>query len=256
MLSKNLVKKVHQLSMKKYRNQTHQFVAEGPKVCRDLLGCTRLSLMVCTDSFDVEGIAPEVVVRVSEDELRKASLLQHPQQVLCVFDKIEPSISVDDVINNSPDHLTLLLDGVQDPGNMGTIIRIADWFGVENIVCSHQSADVWNPKVVQATMGSIARVNVFYADLQKLLAERMGKLPVYGTFLDGESLGTLPLTRGGLLVMGNEGRGISDELRQYIDHPILIPSYPPGHETADSLNVAIATAIMCHEFRRKYGRTD
>ena len=133
---------------------------------------------------------------------------------------------------------------------MGTIIRVADWFGVENVICSHQSADIWNPKVVQATMGSIARVNVFYADLQQLLAERTDGLPVYGTFLDGEPLGAHSLSRGGLLVMGNEGRGISDELRPYIDHPILIPSYPPGRETADSLNVAIATAIMCHEFRR------
>ena len=251
MLSKNLVKKVHQLSMKKYRDQTHQFVAEGPKVCRDLLGCTRLSLMVCTDSFDVEGIAPEVVVRVSEDELRKVSLLQHPQQVLCVFDKIEPSISVDDVINNSPDHLTLLLDGVQDPGNMGTIIRIADWFGVENIVCSHQSADVWNPKVVQATMGSIARVNVFYADLQKLLAERMGKLPVYGTFLDGKDIYNEELSQDGIIVMGNEGNGISEEVGKLVNRRLYVPNFPKGSSTTESLNVAVCTGIVCAEFRRR-----
>ena len=252
MISKNIAKKVHQLSMKKYRDQTHQFVAEGPKVCHDLLGCATLILMLCTDAYDTEGIAPEKVIRVTDDELRKVSFLQHPQQVLCIFEKMEPSLSMDKAVENSTDRLTLLLDGVQDPGNMGTIIRIADWFGVENIICSHQSADIWNPKVVQATMGSIARVNVFYTDLTSLLAERPDGLPVYGTFLDGEPLGNQPLTHGGLLVMGNEGRGISDELRPYIDHPILIPSYPPGRETADSLNVAIATAIMCNEFRRVF----
>lgn len=241
--------------MKKYRDQTHQFVAEGPKVCHDLLGRARLNFMACTDSFEVEGIKPDKMIRVTEDELHKVSFLQHPQQVLCIFEKMKPSISIDDVVKKSVNHLTLLLDGVQDPGNMGTIIRIADWFGIDDIICSHQSADIWNPKVVQATMGSIARVNVFYTDLQQLLAKKPDNIPVYGTFLDGEPLGKRSLSRGGFLVMGNEGNGISAELRHYIDHPILIPSYPPGHETADSLNVAIATAIMCHEFRREYGRT-
>lgn len=250
MISKNLVKKVHQLSMKKFRDLNHQFVAEGPKVCRELLGHATLRLLICTDDFDLKDIAAENVVRVSDDELRKVSFLQHPQQVLAIFDKMESSMSLEEVVANSKDHLTLLLDGVQDPGNMGTIIRVADWFGVENVICSHKSADIWNPKVVQATMGSIARINVLYADLQQLLSERKDSLPVYGTFLNGEPLGVHSLSRGGLLVMGNEGRGISEELRPYIDHPILIPSYPPGRETADSLNVAIATAIMCHEFRR------
>ena len=250
MISKNLVKKVHQLSMKKYRDLTHLFVGEGPKICRDLLGKSRVETVLCTDEFDAAGFPGDKVVLVSEEELRKVSFLQHPQQVLCVFHQMEPAIAISDVVAQSIDHLTLVLDGVQDPGNMGTIIRIADWFGVEHIICSHQCADVWNNKVVQATMGSIARVTIHYTDLIALMQSKPKNVPVYGTLLDGEPLGTHPLSRGGLLVMGNEGKGISNDLRPYIDHPIVIPSYPEGRETADSLNVGVATAIMCHEFRR------
>ena len=250
MISKNLVKKVHQLSMKKYRDLNHQFVGEGPKVCRDLLGKTVVETVLCTDEFDASGFPADKVIPVGEEDLRRISFLQHPQQVLCIFRQMEPAITVDEVVVQSKDHLTLVLDGVQDPGNMGTIIRIADWFGVEHIICSHQCADVWNSKVVQATMGSIARVTVHYADLEQVLCDKPSDVPVYGTFLDGEPLGKHPLTQGGLLVMGNEGKGISDALRPYIGHPILIPNYPDGRATADSLNVAIATAIMCHEFRR------
>lgn len=250
MISKSLAKKVHQLSMKKFRDLTHQFVGEGPKVCRDLLGKTSVESVICTDAFDCSGFPSEKITRVSEDELRKVSFLQHPQQVLCIFNQLYPTIPLLEVMARSKDHLTLVLDGVQDPGNMGTIIRIADWFGVEHLICSHQCADVWNSKVVQATMGSIARVGVYYTDLEELMRSKPAEVPVYGTLLDGEPLGTRPLSRGGLLVMGNEGKGISDALRPFIDHPILIPSYPEGRETADSLNVAVATAIMCHEFRR------
>ena len=145
------------------------------------------------------------------------------------------------------------MDGVQDPGNLGTIIRIADWFGVNTLICSEDTADAWNPKVVQATMGSLARVNIIYTSLTTLLDYLPDNFPVYGTFLDGKDIYTEQLTSGGLIIMGNEGNGISEEVRQRVNHHLLIPNFHQG-ETADSLNVAIATAITCSEFRRRSAR--
>ena len=152
-----------------------------------------------------------------------------------------------------PSHtsLAIALDGVQDPGNLGTIIRIADWFGVSQIYCSRDTADVYNPKVIQATMGSIARVEVSYTELNKLIDSLPDEYPLYGTLLDGNNIYEEPLSEGGLIIMGNEGNGISSKIRAKINHRLLIPNYPEGHETADSLNVAIATAIVCNEFRRR-----
>ena len=146
----------------------------------------------------------------------------------------------------------LALDGVQDPGNVGTIIRVADWFGIEDIVCSAQTADCWSPKVIQATMGSIARVRVRYVgDLARFISTLPDDYPVYGTLLNGKNIYSSPLTEDGLIVMGNEGNGISNEVRPLIKSPLLIPNYPEGRSTADSLNVAIATAVTCAEFRRR-----
>ena len=140
-------------------------------------------------------------------------------------------------------------DGVQDPGNMGTIIRIADWFGIDTIYCSQDSADVYNPKVVQATMGSLAHVQIEYGNLEELI--RQAQCPVYGTLLDGENIYEQTLTKNGIIVMGNEGNGISPAIRKLITHRLLIPNYHQDSETAESLNVAIATAITCAEFRRR-----
>ena len=139
------------------------------------------------------------------------------------------------------------LDGVQDPCNLGTIIRIADWFGISTIYCSEDTADAWNPKVVQATMGSIARVNIIYCNLRELIEK--ADIPVYGTLLDGNNIYEEELSEEGIIVMGNEGNGISPRIRELITHKLLIPRY---HEGAESLNVAIATAITCAEFRRRY----
>ena len=140
---------------------------------------------------------------------------------------------------------------MQDPGNLGTIIRIADWFGITSVVCSRDTADIYNPKVVQSTMGSIARIKTFYTDLKEFISTLPAGTPVYGTLLEGENIYSQELTGNGLIVMGNEGKGISPEIRQLISRGIRIPNYPPGRETADSLNVAVATAIVCAEFRRK-----
>ena len=147
------------------------------------------------------------------------------------------------------DQLVLALDGVQDPGNLGTIIRIADWFGISDIFCSADTADVWNPKVIQATMGSIARVRITYTDLVALIKE--AQVPVYGTLLDGDNIYQQTLSQNGIIVMGNEGNGISPEIRQLITNKLLIPDFNTGDSHAESLNVAIATAITCSEFRRR-----
>ena len=145
--------------------------------------------------------------------------------------------------------LYLALDGVQDPGNLGTIIRIADWFGINTIYCSTDTADVWNPKVVQATMGSIARVSLYYTDLPQML--KSAEVPVYGTLLDGENIYSQSLSSDGVIVMGNEGNGLSAPVRELVDRKLLIPSFNSSPDMAESLNVAIATAITCSEFRRR-----
>ena len=194
-----------------------------------------------------DGIEIEIV---TEEELARLSFLQHPQQVLAVFPILSNNQS-EDYTKELKGKLTLALDSVQDPGNLGTIIRIADWFGIETIICSHETADVYNPKVVQATMGSIARVKVIYTDLQKTLKHLSESLPIYGTFLNGDNIYKSNLSNDGVIVMGNEGRGISKEVAKVITNRILIPNYPEGRKCADSLNVAIATAITCAEFRKR-----
>ena len=255
MISKAKLKLIHSLENKKGRRENGLFVAEGPKVVGDLLSRFPVKLVVAVDEWiknNSDLLRDAEIVEVSDEELRKASLLQHPQEVLALFELpcdtadalgILPLLSSDEV-------LSLALDGVQDPGNLGTIIRVADWFGIENIFCSTNTADAYSPKVIQATMGSIARVHLYYTDLEQLLQSLPTDYPVYGTLLDGEDIYSQKLTRGGLIVMGNEGKGISPAIRPLINHRLLIPNYPKGRPTADSLNVAIATAITCAEFRR------
>lgn len=248
MISKNKIKYIRSLELKKNRNKEGKFVAEGFKVVDDLLALQPADLIVATAEW-LRGkhLAPQTeVIEVTEEELKKVSFLQHPQQVLAVFKQAQDG---DFSINTS--ELNLALDGVQDPGNLGTIIRIADWFGIENIYCSPETADVYNPKVVQATMGSIARVKVLYGDLMALFASLPADVPVYGTLLDGEDIYAQQLDNRGFIVMGNEGKGISPELTQRVNRRLLIPNFPPERPTADSLNVAIATAITCSEFRRQ-----
>ena len=242
MISKNQIKFVKQLEQKKYRQRERLFVAEGPKVVGDLLAAGFNPVMLfATDEWKptTSPSGETDYFLITPDELRKLSFLQHPQQVLAVFPIKTPSEAIE------PTALILALDGVQDPGNLGTIIRIADWFGIDTIVCSNDTADCWNPKVVQATMGSIARVNICYTDLHHFLAA--SKLPVCGTLLDGDDIYQQQLPTQAIIVMGNEGNGISPDIRQLLTHKLLIPQFRPG---AESLNVAIATAIVCSEFRR------
>ena len=146
--------------------------------------------------------------------------------------------------------MCLALDDIQDPGNLGTIIRLADWFGIEHIFCSQGTVDVYNSKVIQATMGALARVKVHYCNLPELISS-LKDVPVYGTFLDGENIYDKPLSENGLIIMGNEGNGVSKEVSQLINNKLYIPNYPSGRTTSESLNVAIATAVVCAEFRRR-----
>lgn len=238
MISKNQIKFVRQLEQKKYRKKEGLFVAEGPKVVGDLLRAGfKAHTIFATSEWESQG---QTFQEVSDEELRRVSFLQHPQRVLALF--FIPTESVPSVSS-----LSLALDDVQDPGNLGTIIRIADWFGIDTIYCSENTADAWSPKVVQATMGSIARVNINYTDLQELISK--AQVPVYGTLLDGQDIYTQELSKEGIIVMGNEGNGISAPIRKLINRRLLIPQF---HEGPESLNVAIATAITCSEFRRRY----
>ena len=246
MISKNQIKFIKQLELKKYRQREGLFVAEGPKVVGDLMTRYRPTAVYATDDYTPPSAAE--VQRISDDELRKVSFLQHPQQVVALFPLPSHQMLPSSV---STTELTLALDGVQDPGNLGTIIRIADWFGINRIVCSEETADAWNPKVVQATMGSIARVRITYVDLPHLITQLPPETPVYGTLLDGTDLYASDIFPNGLLVMGNEGNGISAPVEALVTHRLLIPPFPAGRATADSLNVAIATAICSSEFRRR-----
>lgn len=238
-ISKNRIKQIRSLETKKGREKEGLFVAEGPKIVGDLLSA----------GFFAEEIIDNV------DDVRRVSLLKNPQGVVGVF-RLPEYVLADGAISNAVDDskLTLALDGVQDPGNVGTIIRIADWFGIEDIFCSRQTAECWNPKVIQATMGSIARVKIHYTNLNDVISSMPSGFPVYGTLLDGDNIYDANLTTNGMIVMGNEGNGISMDIRKLINKPLLIPNYPRGRKTTDSLNVAIATAITCAEFRRRsYG---
>ncbi len=230
-ISKNKIKLIHSLETKKGREKAGLFVAEGPKVVNDLLYA----------GFTAENIFEDI------EDIKKISFLQHPQSMLGVF-KLPRN---EHYTEFSITQLVLALDGVQDPGNLGTIIRVADWFGIKDIFCSLDTADCWNPKVVQATMGSIARVQLHYVDLNKMVESLPANYPIYATLLDGENIYKQELSHHGMIVMGNEGKGISPILRTKINRKLYIPNYSSNEDTAESLNVAIATSIVCAEFRRR-----
>lgn len=249
MITKARIKLIKSLEQRKQRNLQHLFVAEGPKLVGELLATMRPSYIAATPEWwdrnrhlanttcEADTITPE--------ELHKASLLQTPQQVIALFPIPQHRFNPD----VAQHELCLALDGVQDPGNIGTILRIADWFGIHNVICSEDTVDVYNPKAVQATMGALARVKVHYTDLAALF--RQCNAPIYGTLLDGDNIYEQELGRDGFIVMGNEGNGLSQTIREMVTHKLLIPNYPIGAKTTESLNVAIATSIVCSEFRRR-----
>ena len=233
-LSKSQIKWVRSLQQKKNRDAEGVFVAEGKKCVEELRSAFELVLLVTPDN-------------ATEAEIAQMSNLRTPQGVIGVFRRGERQKA-------RGKELVVALDGVQDPGNLGTIIRTCDWFGVHDIYCSKDTADCYNPKVVQATMGALARVRVHYLDLEPWLQEvQAAGLPLYGTLLEGRNMyeaGAIADKGRGVIIMGNEGNGISPMIRELITHPIRIPSYPADAETSESLNVGIATAIVLAEFRR------
>lgn len=246
-LSKSKIKYIQSLKDKKHRNQHGTFVAEGNKMVSDLLPYMSCQLLIATESFiqEINKDNVENIIIATNDDIAKASFLKNPQEVIAIFYQPKSDENID-----ISDQLCLALDGIQDPGNMGTIIRIADWYGIKNIFCSLDTADVYNPKVIQATMGAIARVNVHYIDLEDFL-KKHDEIPVYGMLLDGDNMYDKELTKNGVIIMGNEGNGIRPDIQQYINQKLYIPNYPLGTQTSESLNVAVATAIVCTEFRRR-----
>lgn len=269
MLSKSKIKLIRSLEKKKERKETGLFVAEGPKVVGDLLEAGfQPRLLIATEEWATQNAQAisscEEFCNITDEELRKVSFLQHPQQVLAIFympehplpllqGKESPAVLKGEEGELLKRELVLALDGVQDPGNLGTIIRIADWFGITHIFCSTDTADAYNPKVVQATMGSLARVKIVFTDLPQLIDALPHDIPIYGTMLDGDDIYSQPLQPHGLLIMGNEGNGLSHDVARRVNRRLFIPNFPPGRETADSLNVAVATAVACAEFRRQQG---
>ena len=324
-LSKNKIKLISSLKLKKYRDELSLFVAEGPKLVSDLLNFFSAKIIVCTQSWLDENSpsAEEIIVVSSADDLKSVTQLSSPSPVLAVFYKKDCSFSSNSVLvsskksptsipaesvlqefnshsslspNNgggfasnpvtnitnplspdsrnqkevlnpsnhpeyfsnplSPDffkekRLILAIDSVQDPGNLGTIIRIADWFGINDIVCSETTVDVYNFKTIQATMGALCNVNIHYINLKDFCAIAASyNWPLYGTFLDGEVIYNAKLTDFGVIIMGNEGNGISSDIADLVSNRLYIPDYPLGKSYSESLNVAVATSIVCNEFRR------
>jgi len=248
MISKNRIKYIHSLELKKNRKQDNVFVAEGHKLVGDLLGVFPCKYLAATEEWWKENPAAQAQETdiVTQEELSKASFLKTPQSVLAVFEQNDSPIDTEGIRKS----LCLALDDIQDPGNLGTIIRLADWFGIEHIFCSPNTVDVYNPKVVQATMGGIARVKLHYCSLTELITQ-LGDIPVYGTFLNGDNIYSKELSANGLIIMGNEGNGISPDVEKLINNRLYIPNYPQNRVTSESLNVAIATSVVCAEFRRR-----
>ena len=254
MLSKNKQKLIRSLDRKKNRDAEGLFLAEGPKLVTELLAHFRCRLLVgepaVLSKVPSEANAVDERVEVTAEELARVSLQRAPQGVLAVFEKLQP-VAAQSLLPVAGRSLCLALDGVQDPGNVGTIVRIADWWGIEHVICSHDTADVFAPKTVQSTMGALGRVGVHYTDLPAWLDALPAGTPVYGTLLDGDNLYDSELTPHGIIVMGNEGNGLSSAVRERVSHRLLIPSFPPDRPTSESLNVAVATAVTCAEFRRR-----
>ncbi len=253
MLSKNKIKLIQSLNRKKERDESGLFLVEGNKMVEEALRSEyQIETLVCTAQFanqhpEIRSRAKEII-ETDRDSIQKASLLQNPQEALAIV--IQPELNTPKLNLNTD--LCLALDFIQDPGNLGTILRIADWFGINTVICSENTVDVFNPKVVQASMGAIFRIETWYTDLEKFLTQaKTSRIPVYGTFMDGTNIYTESLTKNGIVVLGNEGNGISESTSRLVTRRIAIPTFSTNPNNAESLNVAIAASICCSEFRRR-----
>ena len=251
MLSKNKIKYINSLKIKKYRKQEKAFVCEGEKIFETLVKSNFIIKEVfATNEFINKNISKYNEIQFSEvdkNKLSKISSLTTPQNVIAVVEIPKLTFNFSDFETG----LTIILEKLQDPGNLGTIIRIADWYGVNNIICSLDSVDVYNPKVTQATMGSIFKINIFYQNLENFLQKAAEKkLNIYGTLLNGENIYESSLSKNGIIIMGNEANGISSKIEKYITQKLTIPDFNKT-KVAESLNVAVSTAIVCSEFARR-----
>ena len=239
MVVKSQLKYIKSLQQKKYRIQHNRFVAEGLKTVKELLQVGwETEFIMATEDDLVEELGSDAIL-LSERQMAQISSFKSPSKVLGVFEIPVPrTVDFSDWI--------IALDKVRDPGNLGTIVRLCDWYGISHLVCSADTVDAYNPKVLQATMGSIARVNISYTQLTDFL--KSAELPVFGAFMDGDSVYGASLPASGILVMGNEANGISEEVTEIIQQRISIPQF--GSSSAESLNVATATAILLNEIRR------
>ena len=241
MITRAEILDIKALTTKQGREDLGAFIAEGEK----LVGEIRNSSLHIRRILQTKPIFADGEL-ISEKEMERISQLKSANSVLAVVELPKPKLS----LANPAKNLVLCLDRIQNPGNLGTIIRLADWFGISDIVCSEDTADCFNPKVVQATMGAILRVRVHYTNLAEWLSSHKGTT-IYGTFLEGENIYNAQLEKSGVIVMGNEGQGISAEVAEKVSHKLLIPPYPADRCGSESLNVAVATAVICSEFRRR-----
>ncbi|WP_320052342.1 RNA methyltransferase [uncultured Acetobacteroides sp.] len=243
-MTKKEIAEIRKLAQKKFRYEQGLFVVEGQKAIKEIIDAGfHIEMLYASNQNE---LPVKDVIMISTTEMERISFLQTPTNYFALV-RIPQSINTYRVIE---DEFTLVLDEVQDPGNLGTIIRLADWFGISTIVCSTNTADCFNPKVVQATMGAIARLKIIYCNLQEVLKDARSKnIPIFGTFMNGDNIYTINLPRYGVLVMGNEGSGISKEIEPLVTQRLTIPSFKT--ENVESLNVAIATAICCSEFKRR-----
>jgi TrmH family RNA methyltransferase len=251
LLSKSKIQLIRSLEHKKYRTQNGLFIVEGDKTVREILdsSLTVEYLFVKPEWLkQLHDIKANHIIEINDKELSQISIQKTPNQAMALART--PNYQFD--LEELTEGLSLFLDRVQDPGNLGTIIRLADWFGIRHVLCSPGCADPYSPKTIQSTMGAIIRVKTYQTDESffQLLKNYRSDFPVYGTFLNGENLYNASLPSRAVIVLGNESKGISDGVAQYINKRLLIPSYPPGEPTSESLNVATAAAIVCSEFRR------
>jgi TrmH family RNA methyltransferase len=244
-MTKAEIQFVRSLADKRVRDNEHLFVAEGAKLVEEIIASNLHVRSIYTTSHDCAYPNAEVI---DSKSMERISQLKSATGVLAVVEQPRYRLNVEQLSDN----LAIALDGVQNPGNLGTIVRLADWFGIKDIICSAECADLYNPKVVQATMGALMRVKLHYVDnLSALLNKaRDGGMAIYGTLLDGDNIYHETLSTDGIIVMGNEGRGLSAECRNTLTHKLLIPPYPADAPTSESLNVAMATGIILAEFRR------
>jgi rRNA methylases len=257
MISRNKAALIISLQKKKVRDEEKLFVIEGDKIVREFLEAkvmvkTLVALPEFLNSltlFHKQGIGE--IIPVTENNLKKISSLKTPHNALAVISMIEPIIDPDDLRKE----LIIALDCVQDPGNLGTIIRSAAWFGIKNIYCSRDCADIYNPKVIQASMGAILHVNVIYISLHDLLkAARDENIKIYGALMEGASIYSYKLGSSGIILLGNESKGISEGLLPYITDRIMIPKLSEARQGIDSLNVSMAASVILSEFTRGRGR--